>query len=92
MIDKTINDIRRNRAIFMRDIEYAREGVLEDEIDERLEVALNEAETVDELTEAAATCNKIAPVEDEVAESEEIDRILNSETDMTFDQMIGIEE
>ena len=92
MINNTIDTIRRNRAAFLRDIEYAREGVLEDTIDDRLEIASGEVETVEELREASNMCDKMDANEDSIAESAEIEKLLNADENLTFDEMIGIED
>lgn len=93
MLNNVLDDLKRQRASFARDIEYLKETAIDDEIDERMEVAesLFVNESSDELVEAAAMLNKLSGDVDEVMESAEIDRILNAEEDLTFEEMAGIE-
>lgn len=91
---KSIKDsIRRENAIFARDLEYVKESISEDMIDDRLEVAETKFmgyESSDEIEEALSMVNKLTDEENVVEESAEIERILSSDDDITFDEMIGI--
>ena len=91
---KPIEDsIRRDNAIFARDLEYVKESISEDMIDDRLEVAENKFmgyESSDEIQEALNMVNKLSDEENVIEESAEIERILSSNEDITFDEMIGI--
>lgn len=94
MVSNIIDSIRSERAKFARDVEYVKESVIEDTIDERLEVAesLFVRESEEELQEAAELVKSISSDVDTVQESAEIDRILNAESNITFDEMLGITE
>lgn len=91
---KSIEDsIRRDNAVFARDLEYVKESISEDMIDDRLEVAENKFmgyESSDEIQEALNMVNKLSDEENVIEESAEIERILSSNEDITFDEMIGI--
>lgn len=94
MVSNIIDSIRSERAKFARDVEYVKESVIEDTIDERLEVAesLFVRESEEELHEAAELVKSISSDIDTVQESAEIERILNAESNITFDEMLGITE
>lgn len=93
MVANIIDEIRTERAKFARDTEYIKESVIEDIIDERTEVAesLYVRETAEELAEAAELVNTISGEPDVMQESAEVERILNAEENITFDEMAGIE-
>jgi hypothetical protein len=92
MLVGTLNKIREERAALIRDVEYIREMALEDAVDDRLFDL--EMRTVKEsgniYAESAKTIEQI-PVDDSFR-NEEIARILNSDRNLTFDEMLGIEE
>jgi len=93
MITKTYDDIRKEKAKFARNVEYIRETSLDDMIDERVERAHSQyvRETIEELEEAANMVNRLE-IEDEVAvESVEIQRLLDAEENITFNEMVGIQ-
>lgn len=93
MITKTFDDIRKNRAKFAREVEYVKETAIDDVIDERVERAHSQfvRETIEELEEAADMVQKLS-VEDEIAtESTEIQRLLDAEENITFNEMVGIQ-
>ena len=90
MLTGTLNKIREERATLIRDIEYIREMASEDEIDDRffdLEL-MNVKESGNIYAEAAETVKQI-PVDDSF-QKEEIERILNSDHNLSFDEMLGI--
>lgn len=90
MLDNTINDIRKERAALAREIEYMRESMEDDKLDEIME-SVEGSDSKSELIEAAAYANSVDVTEEETAiESVEIDRILNADHDITFDEMIGL--
>jgi hypothetical protein len=93
MLTTTIDSINYNRARFAREVEYAKESVNEDILDERTEAAesLFIKETPEELMEAVEF-GKSLTSEETVAESTEIDRILNADHDLTFEEMCNLEE
>lgn len=90
MLTGTLNKIREEKAARIRDIEYIREMAAEDAIDDRLFDL--EMKTVKEsgniFAEAAITVDQISSEDD--FSKEEINRILNAEHHLTFDEMLGI--
>ena len=93
MLTNTIDSIREEKAKFARDIEYLKETAMDDIIDSRVEAAESQyvRETIEELEEAVSMVDRLPADADMVAESAEVNRILNAETDLTFNEMIGIE-
>ena len=91
MLTGTLNKIREERAARIRDVEYIREMAAEDAIDDRmfdLEMRMVK-ETGNIYAEAAKTADQIST--DEGFRQEEIDRILNAESNISFDEMLGVE-
>lgn len=94
MLSNTIDDIKRENAEFLRDVEYVKETALDDELDARMDVAeraFNNTETYDELSEAADAIDNLSDYIDPAVEEAEIDRILNCNDEITFEEMAGIE-
>lgn len=90
MLNNSIDEIREERAKFAQKIEYLKETALDDVVDELTESAESEyeRETMEELTEAADMLKSVS-VDDELKEeSVELDRILKSEDDITFEEMM----
>ena len=90
MLTGTLNKIREERAARIRDIEYIREMAFEDAIDDRffdLEL-MNLKETGNIYAEAAQTADQIPT--DESFRDDEINRILNADHNLSFDEMLGI--
>lgn len=88
----TLNKLKRKNASFAREIEYLREMAATDEADDRMQNVLNnlyESESPVEYREAAELMTELT-AEDPYAETE-INRILESTHDLTFDEMIGLE-
>lgn len=94
MLSGSLETIKRERAKFARDVEYLKEMAIDDVIDDRTEIAesLINKETIEELKEAADMVQKLSGEVNMVAENAEIDMIMNAESNITFDEMIGIEE
>mgnify|MGYP004647044183 CR=1 FL=1 len=94
MLTTAMDSIRESNAKFARDVEYVKETANDDIIDARVEMA--EAhfnnETISELEEAAAMVDRLSSEENVVEEKAEIDRILNADENLTFEEMVGIEE
>lgn len=90
MLTGTLNKIREERASRIRDIEYIREMSADDAVDDRLFdiEMMTVRETGNIYAEATKVIDQI-PV-DEDFRQEEIDRILNSDRRITFDEMIGV--
>ena len=94
MLVGVVNAQRRRNAEFARDVEYIREMAFEDEISDRLTDVENEmfaAESVEDYREAAHLFTDEELNDDSVFKEAEIDRILNATSDLSFDEMIGIE-
>ena len=93
MLTSTIDSIREDNARFAREVEYIRETALDDVIDQRIEVAERQFdnETIEELEEAVDMVKRLSNDEDVVEEAAEIEKILNAEGDITFNEMVGIE-
>ena len=92
MIVGTLNKIREERANRVRDIEYIREMAVEDAIDDRLfDLEMRTVtETENIYAESAETVEQI-PTDDSFRQ-EEVDRILNADHNLSFDEMLGIED
>ena len=93
MLTTTIDNINYNRAKRARELEYAKEAVNEMVIDERTEMAesIFMHETPEDLMEAVEF-GKSLTEDDAVAEATEIERILESDHDMSFEEMCGLDE
>lgn len=95
MLAGSIDAINRANASYARDLEYLKEAMYEDELDARLE-ALDRNEgiidTAEELLEAKEFAERLSGEEDEALMEAEVDRILNADHDLTFNEMAGIEE
>lgn len=93
MLNNTIEEIRREKAEFARDREYLKETALDDEVDARMErvESMYVGETMEELEEAAEIIKKLPAEEDVMEERAEIEKILNSDENLTFEEMAGIE-
>lgn len=91
MIAGILDSIKLERAKYCRELEYVREMANEDEIADRMDAAESQyiKETADDYEEAFETAEEI-PTDDSDAESEELQRIMESAEDLTFDQMIGV--
>ena len=90
MLTGTLNKIREEKAARIRDVEYIRSISLDDRIDDRFfDVELRTVkESGNIYSESAATVDQIPT--DESFRQEEIDRILNTDRKLSFDEMIGI--
>ena len=93
MLTNPVDSIREKNAKFLRDVEYIKETAFDDMIDERLEVAesMYEGETFDEIKEAMDLASKISGEDDVEESAKEIQRILDADEDITFNEMVGIE-
>lgn len=90
MLTGTLNKIREEKASRLRDVEYIREMAQEDAIDDRLFdldlKMVNESGNI--YAESAETVEQI-PTDDSFR-TEEINRILNADHNLSFDEMLGI--
>lgn len=92
MLTSIVNGLKEDRAKFAREVEYIKETAKDDIIDNRLDIAESMycRETVEELQEAADMVKRLDTSDDAMMESVEISRLLNADSDVTFDQMIDI--
>ena len=91
MFKTTIDNLKLSRAIQARNIEYLKESVLENKIDEATEAgeSLFFKESVDDLLEAKQYDSLISD-DESVTESVELEKIMQSDHDLSFDEMIGV--
>jgi len=94
MINNILSSIKEDRAKFVRDLAYIRENAEEDLIAERVEKAEKymgaKPDKFESYVEAVTILESMKEdYSDE--DNAELQRILESTEDMTFDQMIGIE-
>ena len=94
MITGILGDIKKDRAKFVRELAYIRENAEEDYLADRVEKAERafggKADTFENYAEAATIIETMS--DDESAEdASELQKILESVEDLTFDEMIGIE-
>ena len=92
MLTGTLNKIREERAARIRDVEYIREMASDDAADDRLfdlEMQMVK-ESGNIFAESAETVEQIST--DDSFRQEEISRILNADHDLTFDEMIGVND
>ena len=92
MLTGTLNKIREERAQRIRDVEYIREMAQEDAIDDRLlDLELRTvAESGNIYSESAETAAQIST--DTQFIQEEVQRILDADHNLSFDEMLGITE
>lgn len=89
MLTGALNKMREERARFARDIEELRQMYMEDSIDDReaeMDFTYGAADDPDELKAAADVLDKI-PEEDDFTDRE-INTILNSDHDLSFDELV----
>ena len=93
MLTGILESVKRDRAKSARNIEYLREMAREDVVDDRTEVAESQyvKETIEDYNEAAEMIDQLSSDESK-EEAAEIQRIMEATDDITFDEMIGIEE
>lgn len=92
MLTGLLNSIRHDRATFIHEVAHIREIASEDDIADRVGVAESQyvKEDIDDLREAKQLYQEMTI--DDSRDEKEIQKILESTTDLTFDQMIGITE
>lgn len=95
MLTSTLEAIREEKARFSRDVEYLKETYIDDAVDIAFESAESEfvTESVEELEEAMEILEsmEIDNEVEEAVEDEEIQRILDAEDNITFNEMVGLE-
>ena len=90
MLTGALDAMRRERAKYARDVEYIRTMMFEDALDDReeeIDLAISGPDDPDEIVSAVKTVEQI-PEEDDFSD-DEVDRILASKHDLSFDEMIG---
>lgn len=91
MLTNISESIRRKNAEFIRDVEYIKEMAYEDMLDDRLESVMeNEYDFSYESLKSDLIA--IESISDDEDDELEIQRIMESTTDLTFNDMIGITE
>lgn len=91
MLTNISESIRRKNAEFIRDVEYIKEMAYEDMLDDRLESVMeNEYDFSYESLKSDLIA--IESISDDEDDELEIQRIMESTTDLTFNDMIGIIE
>lgn len=89
MLTGVLNKMREERAKFARDVEELRQMYMEDSIDDReteIDIAYGATDDPDELRDAADVLDRIP--EDDDFTDKEINTILNSDHDLSFDELI----
>lgn len=89
MLTGALNKMREERARFARDIEELRQMYMEDAIDDReteIDLTYGAADDPDELRAASDVLDKI-PEDDDFTDNE-INTILNSDHDLSFDELV----
>ena len=96
MISSITDSIREQNARFARETEYIKEISRDDIIDERTDIAMEEVQgvtdSVEELEEAVSLYDQMPETEDLTVEAAEIQRILDADGDISFNEMVGIKE
>lgn len=92
MLTNPIESIKLENAKFARNVEYLKETAIDDVLDDRVEVAESQyvGESIEEMEEASHMVNKMPANENLVEESAEIDRIMNADDNITFEEMINL--
>lgn len=92
MLVSPLENMKHERAVRAREIEYLKESVRDSEIDDRMIAAeeLYVRESVEDYEEAKEELKVLSEKED-VSMTNEVNRLLNADHDLTFNEMIGIE-
>ena len=92
MLTGTLNKIREEKAERIRDVEYIRNISRDDVIDDRFfDIELRTVkESTDIYRESVEVINQIPT--DETFIKEEVNRLLNSDRKLSFDEIIGVED
>lgn len=93
MLDMSINSFREEKAKFIRDIEYLREMSDDDFTDSTmnyLESIYGESDSYEDYKELSDMMESIEI--DENDEKNEIQKILESTDDISFDDMLGVDD
>ena len=92
MLTGTLNKIREEKAERIRDVEYIRNISRDDVIDDIFfDIELRTVkESTDIYKESVEVINQIPT--DEAFIKEEVNRLLNSDRKLSFDEIIGVED
>lgn len=94
MLNGIVNNIKHDRAIFAHEIAYLRDIHDDDVLSERMEKAdpKYRRESVSDLIDAKAMIEEMTVESAQEDFDNEIDRLMESTEDMTFEEMLGISE
>ena len=93
MLTVALDNIRRERAIRARELEYIKEMAFDEEVDELTQEAESMFihEPISEYVEIRDYVDSKITPNDSVAEEAELTRILEATEDLDFDDMIGLD-
>ena len=94
MITNILTGLKEDRAKFVRELAYIRENAEEDLIADRVEKAERAlGRKSDDFESFVEAVSIVDTMDDDYAteDAEEINRILEANNDLTFDEMIGLE-
>ncbi len=91
-VTNMMDALRTENAEFARDVEYLKQIAIDDDIDQRTEaVEADITESSADLIDAAKFINSLDISDIDAMESAEVGRILNSDDDLSFNEMTGLE-
>lgn len=93
MISNVIDNLQHSRAEFACDMEYIKESSFEDAIDDRMSKVEDALviESVADLKEGKELFESIDISDDDKIKEAEVNRILNATSNLSFNEMAGIE-
>lgn len=90
MLNGISDSIKRKNAEFIRDVEYIKEMAYEDTLDDRLNCCTDDTPNLS-MSSISNDVRFIDNLEETPEESEaEVQRIMNSDRNLTFNDMIGL--
>lgn len=90
MLNGISDSIKRKNAEFIRDVEYIKEMAYEDALDDRLNCCTDDTPNLS-MSSISNDVRFIDNLEETPEESEaEVQRIMNSDRNLTFNDMIGL--
>lgn len=90
MLNGISDSIKRKNAEFIRDVEYIKEMAYEDALDDRLNCCTDDTPDLS-MSTISDDVKFIDSLEETPEESEaEVQRIMNSDRNLTFNDMIGL--
>lgn len=92
MLNGIVNNIKRERAIFAHEVAYLRDIHEDDVISERMERVDSKykRESVSDLIDAKNMIDEMTIESAQADFDSEINRLMESTEDMTFEEMLGI--